>query len=324
MADIVGRTARFIAQTSQTPVRVLDRLRGGSLEEAVEGRVVLITGASSGIGRTTAVRVGAAGGTVLLVARGVEALEEARAEVEAAGGSAHVHRCDLSDLDDIERMAAEVLAAHGRVDVLVNNAGRSIRRSVALSYDRMHDYQRTMQLNYFGAVKLILALLPGMRERRSGHIVNISSAGVQLSVPRYSAYVASKAALDAFSRCIAPEVQGDRVRITTIYMPLVRTPMIAPTGLYRSFPALTPEQAAELVCNAIAHRPKRVATPFGNLVEIAYALNPRSVDLVVNNAYNLFPDSRAARGAERTDAEDEERATGVAGLFAKVLRGPHW
>jgi NAD(P)-dependent dehydrogenase (short-subunit alcohol dehydrogenase family) len=233
-----------------------------------------------------------------------------------------VHRCDLSHLDDIDRMAAEVLAAHGRVDVLVNNAGRSIRRSIALSYDRMHDFQRTMQLNYFGAVKLILALLPQMRERKSGHIVNVSSTGVQLSVPRFSAYVASKAALDAFSRCIAPEVQGDGVRITTIYMPLVRTPMIAPTGLYKSFPALTPEKAADLVCTAIAHRPKRLATPFGNLVELAYAVNPSSVDLVVNNAYQLFPDSHAARGGDADT--DEERPSGVAGLFAKVLRGPHW
>jgi short-subunit dehydrogenase len=154
----------------------------------------------------------------------------------------------------------------------------------------MHDFERTMQLNYFGAVRLILALLPRMRERRSGHLVNVSSAGVQLSVPRYSAYVASKAALDAFSRCIAPEVQGDGVRITTIYMPLVRTPMIAPTGLYRSFPALSAEQAAGLVADAIAHRPRRVATPFGNLVELAYAASPGAVDRVLSGAFRLFPE----------------------------------
>jgi short-subunit dehydrogenase len=288
--DAIGRAGGLLVQAPHLPGRLLRGVRGGSLEKAVAGRVVLVTGASSGIGRATAVRVAAAGGTVLLVARGRDGLAAVRREIVAAGGEAHVHRCDLSDLAEVERMAAEVLARHHHVDVLVNNAGRSIRRSIGESYERMHDFERTMQLNYFGAVRLILALLPGMRERRSGHLVNVSSAGVQLSVPRYSAYVASKAALDAFSRCIAPEVQGDGVRITTIYMPLVRTPMIAPTGMYRSFPALSPEQAAGLVADAIAHRPRRVATPFGNLVELAYAASPGAVERVVNGAFRLFPE----------------------------------
>jgi NAD(P)-dependent dehydrogenase (short-subunit alcohol dehydrogenase family) len=288
--DAIGRAGGLLVQAPHLPGRLLRGLRGGSLERAVAGRVVLVTGASSGIGRATAVRVAAAGGTVLLVARGRDGLAAVRREIVAAGGEAHVHRCDLSDLADVERMAAEVLARHDHVDVLVNNAGRSIRRSIGESYERMHDFERTMQLNYFGAVRLILALLPRMRERRSGHLVNVSSAGVQLSVPRYSAYVASKAALDAFSRCIAPEVQGDGVRITTIYMPLVRTPMIAPTGLYRSFPALSAEQAAGLVADAIAHRPRRVATPFGNLVELAYAASPGAVDRVLSGAFRLFPE----------------------------------
>jgi short-subunit dehydrogenase len=290
VADAIGRAGGLLVQAPHLPGRLLRGLRGGSLEKAVAGRVVLVTGASSGIGRATAVRVAASGGTVLLVARGRDGLASVKREIVAAGGEAHVHRCDLSDLVDVERMAAEVLARHDHVDVLVNNAGRSIRRSIGESYERMHDFERTMQLNYFGAVRLILALLPRMRERRSGHLVNVSSAGVQLSVPRYSAYVASKAALDAFSRCIAPEVQGDGVRITTIYMPLVRTPMIAPTGLYRSFPALSAEQAAGLVADAIAHRPRRVATPFGNLVELAYAASPGAVDRVLSGAFRLFPE----------------------------------
>ena len=207
----------------------------------------MITGASSGIGKSAALKVGEAAGTVLLVARTPEKLEETRDEIEEAGGTAHIHRCDLSDLEDIERMADEVLAEHGRVDILVNNAGRSIRRSVALSYDRFHDYERTMQLNYFGALKLIMKLLPGMRERKFGHIINISSIGVQTNTPRFSAYVASKAALDAFSRCIGSEVIDDGVHITTIHMPLVRTPMIAPTKMYDAFPTISPDEAAEMI-----------------------------------------------------------------------------
>jgi NAD(P)-dependent dehydrogenase (short-subunit alcohol dehydrogenase family) len=221
-------------------------------------------------------------------------------------------------------MAAEALERHGRVDILVNNAGRSIRRSIELSYDRMHDFERTMQLNYFGALKLILALLPGMRERGHGHIINISSIGVQTNTPRFSAYVASKAALDAFSRCIASEVRDDGVHITTIHMPLVRTPMIAPTKMYRAFPALTPDQAADLICHAIVDRPKRVATRLGSMGEIAYAVAPGSVDLVLNNAYHLFPDSKAARGDEAARARDTEEVSRRASTFARVLRGVHW
>ncbi len=217
-----------------------DLFKDRSLSAAVRGKVVLITGASSGIGKATAVKVADAGATVLLVARSVDKLEETKAEIETAGGVAHIHRCDMSDVEDIERMAEEVLAYHGQVDILVNNAGRSIRRSVKLAYDRFHDYERTMQINYFGALRLILALLPSMQARKSGHIINVSSIGTQTNPPRFSAYVASKAALDAFSRVIASEVFDDGVNITTIYMPLVRTPMIAPTRMYDMFPAITP------------------------------------------------------------------------------------
>jgi NAD(P)-dependent dehydrogenase (short-subunit alcohol dehydrogenase family) len=225
-------------------------------------------------------------------------------------------------------MADEVLAEHGHVDVLVNNAGKSIRRSVALSYDRFHDYERTMQLNYFGPVKLILKLLPRMRERKQGHIVNISSIGVQTNTPRFSAYVASKAALDAFSRAIASEMIDDGVTITTIHMPLVRTPMIAPTKLYNRFPTITPEKAADMIGEAIVHRPKRIATPLGTLGQLLYAINPRSMDYVLNTAYQLFPDSRAARGEkkepERDGAVPSEEASREQVAFAYLMRGVHW
>jgi short-subunit dehydrogenase len=266
-----------------------------SLERAVAGRVVLVTGASSGIGRATALELGEAGGTVLLVARTEEKLREVADEIEGQGGVAYVHPCDLADIDDIDRMVAEVLDEHEAVDILINNAGKSIRRSVDRAYDRFHDYQRTMQLNYFGPVKLILDLLPSMRERKFGHIINVSTIGLQVNTPRFSAYVASKAALDAFSKSMAAEVIGDGVHVTTIYMPLVRTPMIAPTRLYDRFPTLTPEQAANMITDAIRKRPKRMGTTMGNIGQLTYAIAPGAQDLVANQAYNLFPEGDGAR-----------------------------
>ncbi|HEY1854647.1 MAG TPA: SDR family oxidoreductase [Solirubrobacterales bacterium] len=299
-----------------------DLFKDRSLSGAVRGKIVLITGASSGIGKATAVKVADAGATVLLVARSVEKLEETREEIIAAGGTAHIHRCDLTDIEDIERMAEEVLTYHGHVDVLVNNAGRSIRRSVALSYDRFHDFERTIQLNYLGALRLILALLPTMRARKSGQIINISSIGVQTNPPRFSAYVASKAALDAFSRVIASEVKDDGVHLTTINMPLVRTPMIAPTRMYDMFPAITPEEAAEMIAKAMVDRPKKVATKLGNFGELLYAVAPKASDSILNTAYKLFPDSQAAKG-KGEEARDKAPST-EAVAFAHLMKGVHW
>ncbi|MBK5220587.1 MAG: SDR family oxidoreductase [Thermoleophilia bacterium] len=299
-----------------------DLFKDRSLAGAVRGKIVLITGASSGIGKATAVKVADAGATVLLVARSVEKLEETKAEIVAAGGSAHIHRCDLADIEDIERMAEEVLTYHGHVDILVNNAGRSIRRSVALSYDRFHDYERTIQLNYLGALRLILALLPAMRARKSGHIINISSIGTQTNPPRFSAYVASKAALDAFSRVIASEMVEDKVHITTINMPLVRTPMIAPTRMYDMFPAITPEEAAEMIAKAMVNKPKKVATKLGNFGELLYAVAPKASDTILNTAYKLFPDSQAAKGKESEAREKAPSTEAVA--FAHLMKGVHW
>ncbi len=299
-----------------------DLFKDRSLAGAVRGKIVLITGASSGIGKATAVKVADAGATVLLVARSVEKLEETKAEIVAAGGSAHIHRCDMSETEDVARMADEVLAYHGHVDILVNNAGRSIRRSVALSYDRFHDYERTIQLNYLGALRLILALLPTMRSRKSGHIINISSIGTQTNPPRFSAYVASKAALDAFSRVIASEVIDDKVHITTINMPLVRTPMIAPTRMYDMFPAITPEEAAEMIAKAMVGKPKKVATKLGNFGELLYAVAPKASDSILNTAYKLFPDSQAAKG-KAEEAPDRAPST-EAVAFAHLMKGVHW
>ena len=336
---LVGGLTKVIEQ--QIPdelMRLGRRLQGNvSLEKAVRGRLVMVTGASSGIGKAAALKVAEAGGIALLVARTPEKLEATREQIDAAGGVAHIHRADLSDFDDIERMAEEVLEQHGHVDILVNNAGRSIRRSIALSYDRPHDFERTIQLNYLGAVRLILKLLPSMRERKAGQIINVSSIGVQTNPPRFSAYVASKAALDAFSRSIASEIFDDGVSITTIHMPLVRTPMIAPTKMYDRFPTITPEEAADMIAEAIIHKPKRIATPLGTLGQLLYAINPKSIDYILNSAYHLFPDSSAAKGekkpgkaadgATRTRARPqtaENQATRQQVAFAYLMRGTHW
>jgi NAD(P)-dependent dehydrogenase (short-subunit alcohol dehydrogenase family) len=329
---LIGGVTEIVKQ--QVPdelMRLGRRLQGlASLENAVQGKVVLITGASSGIGKAAAMKVAEAGGTVLLVARTPEKLELTRDQILSGGGVAYIHPCDLSDFDEIDRMADEVLAEHGHVDVLVNNAGRSIRRSIALSYDRPHDFERTMQLNYLGAVRLILKLLPVMRERKSGQIVNVSSIGVQTNMPRFSAYVASKSALDAFSRCIASEIIDDGVHVTTIHMPLVRTPMIAPTKMYDRFPTITPEEAADMIGEAIIHKPKRIATPMGTLGQVLYALNPKSIDYILNTAYHLFPDSSAAKGEKRAKPEPgdprttDEQANSQQLLFANLMRGVHW
>jgi thioester reductase-like protein len=294
--------------------------RGRTLGEAVRDKRVLITGASSGIGRATAVKVAAAGGIPLLVARNVEKLEEVRAEIVATGGLAYVYAADISDMDEVDRLIQRVKDDHRNVDMLVNNAGRSIRRSISLSYERFHDFERTMQLNYFGAVKLIIGLLPQMRARGFGHIVNISSIGVQTNPPRFSAYVASKAALDAFTRVVASEVIGDGVTFTTIHMPLVRTPMIAPTKLYDAFPTITPEQAADMICEALRTRPKHMGTTLGTTGEVLYALAPGVVDRILHLAYRVFPDSAASRGEKGTD----ERASLEQLAMANLMRGVHW
>src|SRR3954469_6626075 len=200
-----------------------DLFRERSLSKSVGGKVVVITGASSGIGRHTAIKVGEAGAKVVLVARTREKLEEVAEIIRERGGEAFAHPADLTDTDDLDRVTKEILDEHDHVDILVNNAGRSIRRSVKYQYDRLHDFERTMTLNYFGALKMILAFLPGMRERRSGHIINISPSPFHMTTPPFAAYAASKQALDQFSRCSASEIIEDKVDITTIPMPLVRT-----------------------------------------------------------------------------------------------------
>ena len=324
----LARRASFVAELARRVpgnIPIPNPLQRRTLEKAVDGKRVMITGASSGIGRALALQIGDAGAQVVLVARTREKLEEVASEIAGAGGTAHVHPCDLADRDDIVRMADEVLGTHGGIDILVNNAGRSIRRSVAASYERMHDYEKTIQLNYLGAVQLILKFLPGMRERRSGQIVNVSTMGLQTNTPRFSAYLASKAALDAFSRSIASEIVDDRVAVSTVFMPLVRTPMIEPTAHYKYFPAISPEEAAEMICDAIVSRHKKQSTFVGRVSEFTYATAPRIQDAIANAGYKMFPESpskpKPEGGAEQT-AEEEGSAEQKA--FARATRGTHW
>ncbi len=297
-----------------------DLFKDRSFEGAVNGKVVLITGASSGIGKAAAHKIAAAGGIPLLVARNAEKLQETKDEIEAEDGAAYLYSADLADLDSIEELVEEVMSEHPAVDYLVNNAGRSIRRSVALSYDRFHDFERTMQLNYFGAIKLIVTLLPHFAEQGRGHVVNISSIGAQTSPPRFSAYVASKAALDAWTRCAASEVVGNGVTFTTIHMPLVRTPMIGPTKIYDAFPTLSPDEAADLICEAIRAKPKEINTRLGTFGQVAYSLAPKAVDQVLHMAYRVFPDSAAAKGKQDPD----EKASTEQIALAHLMKGVHW
>jgi NAD(P)-dependent dehydrogenase (short-subunit alcohol dehydrogenase family) len=295
------------------------RARRPRLGGALAGRTVVITGASSGIGRATALAVAKRGAVPLLVARSVDKLDEVRTEIEADGGAARVYPCDITDTEAVAATVKQMLADNpDGIDFLVNNAGRSIRRSVHLSYDRMHDFERTMAVNYFAAVRMILALLPQMTDRRFGHVVNISSIGAQTAPPRFSAYVASKAALDAFSRVVASETYGDGVTFTTIHMPLVRTPMIRPTRIYDAFPTMTPEDAAEFVLRALTERPKRISTRLGTLGEVSYAVAPKLVDAVLHVAYQVFPDSKAAGGDDQVSLNRGARA------LVKLLPGVHW
>lgn len=292
-----------------------------SLSGQVRDKVVLVTGASSGIGKATALMMGQAGAKVIIVARGEDGLKETQAEIEADGGQAFYYRCDLSNMKKSEQLVEQILHDHGAVDILINNAGRSIRRSIQLSYQRFHDYERLMQLNYFGSLKLIMGLLPKMVERGGGQVINISSIGVLTNAPRFSAYVASKAALDAFSRCAASEFADTGVSFTTINMPLVRTPMIAPTKIYEHVPTITSEDAADMIKQAVIYRPQRIATRLGVFAQILHATAPKISEIVMNSAFRMFPDSAAAEGRR---GQKSVRPTQEQVAFASLMRGIHW
>ena len=301
------------------PDLFLDR----SLSGKVKGRRVLVTGGSSGIGKAVAQRIAAAGATVLICARNQDELDATCKEIRDAGGVCHAYAADLSEEKAGHDLIKQITAEHGGVDVLINNAGRSIRRAIAASYDRFHDFERTMQLNYFGSLRLIMGFLPGMVERHRGHIINISSIGVLTNAPRFSAYVSSKAALDAFSRCAQAEFSDNGINFTTVNMPLVKTPMIAPTKIYDSVPTWTPDEAADFVVRAIIERPVRLATRLGIFGQVFYALAPRAYEILMNTAFRLFPDSTASKGMKGR-GETEHQPTSEQVAIASVMRGIHW
>jgi NAD(P)-dependent dehydrogenase (short-subunit alcohol dehydrogenase family) len=291
-----------------------------TLKGKVRGRVVLITGGSSGIGLAAAKKVAAADAKVLIVAREPQRLAQAKKEIEAHG-VVFAYQADISDEKQCTELVAAVLKEHGQVDILVNNAGRSIRRAIESSYERFHDFERTMQVNYFGALRLTLALLPSMVAQRHGHIVNISSIGVLTNAPRFSAYIASKAAMDAFSLCAASEYADTGVKFTTINMPLVKTPMIAPTKLYQNVPVMTPEEAADMIVDGIVRAPMRIATRLGVFGEVLHAMLPRVAQIIMNTSFRMFPESSAAAG-KKDGAAPPQTADQIA--FSQLMRGIHF
>ncbi|ORW52166.1 short-chain dehydrogenase [Mycobacterium paraense] len=315
-----------------------DRARRDDPKGPLQGRHVIITGASSGIGRASAIAVAQRGATVFALARNADALDALVAEIRAGGGQAHAFTCDVTDSTSVEHTVKDILGRFDHVDYLVNNAGRSIRRSVVNSTDRLHDYERVMAVNYFGAVRMVLALLPHWRERRFGHVVNVSSAGVQARNPKYSSYLPTKAALDAFADVVGSETLSDHITFTNIHMPLVRTPMIAPSHRLNPVPAISPERAAAMVVRGLVEKPARIDTPLGTLAEVGNYFAPRTSRRILHQLYLGYPDSAAARGLPTETPPPPTRrpkrpARAVAGgirtprpvkRLVRLVPGVHW
>ena len=298
-----------------------------SLKGAVGGKVVLVTGGSSGIGLAAACKFAEAGAITLICARGEDKLKDAEAEIQAyvkaKGGSAaqvFSYSVDIADEASCAAFVKTIEVTHGGVDYLINNAGRSIRRAIENSYERFHDFQRTMDLNYFGCLRVTMGFLPGMVKKRKGHVVNISSIGVLTNAPRFAAYVASKSALDAWTRCASSEFADQGVSFTTINMPLVRTPMIAPTQIYKNVPTLAPEEAADMIAQACVYKPVRIATRLGIFGQTLHALVPRVAQIVMNTTFRMFPDSDAAKGAKG----DKPKLSAEAVALQQMMRGIHF
>lgn len=300
--------------------RILDSRHSHAerLSHAVRDKCVLITGGSSGIGRATANLLGRAGARVLIVGRDPHKLQEVQREISTAGAVAHVYSCDLTDESRTQQLIARILRERGGVDILINNAGHSIRRAIEHTYDRFHDYERLMKVNYFGAVRLTLGLLPSMVERGSGHVIAVSSIGVLGNAPRFAAYNASKAALEAFCRCAAAEYKDRGIRFTVINMPLVRTPMVEPTKIFERFPLISAEKAAGIVCRAVTEKPERLSTSLGSLARLVEILAPRVNTTLMSEAFRMFPESVAAAGASGSDALPSSTVPGLAALLQGV------
>ncbi|MDZ4189069.1 MAG: SDR family oxidoreductase [Hydrogenophaga sp.] len=291
-----------------------------SLKGTVAGKVVLVTGGSSGIGLAAAHKFAEAGAVTVICGRDQDKLDEACKEAKDKGYQFIAYAADIADMADADRFVQLLIANHGGVDFLINNAGRSIRRAIEGSYDRFHDYERTMQLNYFGCLRVTMGLLPGMVAKKKGHVVNISSIGVLTNAPRFSAYVASKAALDAWTRCASSEFADQGISFTTINMPLVRTPMIAPTQIYKNVPTLAPEEAADMIAQACIFKPVRIATRLGVTGQVMHAMVPRVAQIVMNTSFRMFPDSSAAKGEKGSKSQLSPEAVAM----QQMMRGIHF
>ncbi len=291
--NLVAKTVDKIAN----PPRVSDLHR---LRAAVSGKTVLVTGASYGLGEATARKVGAAGATVLLVARSADRLAALAASINARGGRAAAYPADLSDATAVTALVKRLTEDHGPMDVVVSNAGKSIRRSLHLQYDRPQDFERTIGVNYLGPVRLLLGLLPAMRRRGSGHIVSISTVGLRTAPgPRWGAYLASKSAFDVWLRSVAPELRADGVHVTSVYMTLMHTAMSAPTPILRRLPGLSAEQAADIVAKAIIERPRTVQPLWVWPIEISTMLLPKALEVGMGLMYRFTTDSPSAQGIRR-------------------------
>jgi NAD(P)-dependent dehydrogenase (short-subunit alcohol dehydrogenase family) len=294
-----------------------------SLKGSVAGKVVLVTGGSSGIGLAAAKKFAEAGAITIICARGEDKLAEAVKEIKDFAGKAaqvHSYSVDIADEAGCAEFVKTLEEQHGGVDFLINNAGRSIRRAIENSYERFHDFQRTMDLNYFGCLRITMGLLPGMVKKRRGHVVNISSIGVLTNAPRFSAYVASKAALDAWTRCASSEFSDQGITFTTINMPLVRTPMIAPTKIYNNVPTLAPEEAADMIAEACVYKPVRIATRLGITGQVLHAFAPRVAQIVMNTTFRMFPDSDAAKG----EKGEKQKLSAEAMALQQMMKGIHF
>ena len=301
------------------PALFIDR----SLKGTVGGKVVLVTGGSSGIGLAAAAKFAKAGAVTIICARDEAKLAEAKKEIldyAGKGATCVTYTADIANEESCQALIAKLESEHGGVDFLINNAGRSIRRAIENAYDRFHDYERTMQLNYFGSLRITTGLLPGMVAKRRGHVVNLSSISVLINAPRFSAYVASKAALDAWTGCAASEFADQGITFTTVNMPLVRTPMTAPTKIYDSMPLLSTDEASDMIVRAVVEKPVRIATRLGTSVGLLHAVSPRIAQILMNTTFRMFPDSAAAKGEKGAKSTLSPEAIAM----AQMMQGIHF
>lgn len=249
----------------------------------IRDKVIVVTGASSGIGREACVQLATEGAKVIALARREPELQALKTEIESDGGDIQVHAVDLTDYDALDAVAEQILEEHGKVDVLVNNAGRSIRRKLTDSLDRFHDFERCMKINYFAAVRLTLKLLPGMLEARDGHVVNVVTWGTLLPSPKFAAYIGSKSALDGFSKALGSELHHKGIASTNIHYPVVYTDMIKPAAdAYENMPGMSARQAGAWIVKAVTKRPARIAPSFAVLGGAQSYVFPKLSQIIVS------------------------------------------